>query len=1007
MLRRTTTPKYQIDRSRSKKTVVDRSLQRLDSLAGVGAQIHTNKNNTITTHDTQSHGLRHLKQDGRRKDHDRDDIVDGDDDDDNKKDDNDNEPQDDEPTPPTSRGTRRRASTTRRGLTPTAKKTKKTLPPPPRSSDGRESSEDEESADDDDDIENDGDDTEDEDFVPTRTSRAASKRKGRGKNNNISNNSNQSSSDDDGNQGDEMLDSDDEEIVGNTKKRRMPIKKTTGTKSRRQSKVHASLDDFIVDEDEEMEEYHPVISTATPRRGTSTRRGTGAKQARRKIDNPTRDSPDEDTSSRSDFDDGSVNDDVVQRPAARRIRTVSTALRKESIKSSKELVVVNASRPRRSSASRAAHKLKQLNDSVEEDDDDEEEAMAPKRRKSPAREMLSSDEEFLADSASERSDEKEIGYTDSEDDASADVETSVAGRTPTAVNIDHDDIGSADDSSGNELKSRDPEDTPSTKGGRWDEIRPSPSHPHHLRDYDSSDDESTRKSSPFQFCCPSTEDAITLESLPQIHVCYISPDGNSRQCFAIETLRQITLKSSLRVSRTAIDGSQQDTFLQPPHFRTPMSADLLDQIASRFGRDALDLHGPFFNRQVIARSGTLNSDNYLAVFGESRQDYGEQFQERVTKYINGLMGSRDVYCCCLCYSEMHRRIVQLDVKRQPGSIEESGSQSSDDEEFLKLAADSKYDPMTVLGWLDNDKYAAASCFCFGKVASLKRHLREDHEVQTKGITGNDLYQRYRVRGTDGLLQRYLHGHWKRHHHTTFQGSMQRYWFDGANQSFVCLLEMIDRAEAFRAVLDDRNSEDDIREGAESFFQVAKEFFDSFQNRAKMEWEQISSPFQKNAQKDDLRDFLADEDSEDVVEEEYPPFLAHRRLQQDEDSDPNDLVHKLERKYAGDNPHGSSSSDDDISVSSMLNRNGYYSEEETEQKDEWIASIQKKRRKSLDSETTSNVSKGPKETPRGKKLIRRKYTTPLSQTTARTPGSTITPTPRRRAIEESSSEEEFV
>jgi hypothetical protein len=355
---------------------------------------------------------------------------------------------------------------------------------------------------------------------------------------------------------------------------------------------------------------------------------------------------------------------------------------------------------------------------------------------------------------------------------------------------------------------------------------------------------------------------------------------------------------------------------------------------------------------------------------------------------------------------MHRRIVSHDVTGHAGRSAESGSQSSDDEQFLKLAPDSEYDPMTVLGWLDNDKYAAASCFCFGKVASLKRHLRDDHMVETKGITGNDLYQRYRVRGTDGLLQRYLHNHRNRSHHSTFQGSMQRYWFDGANQSFVCLLEMLDRADAFRDVLDNRNATDDLREHAEAYFEIARDFFESFQNRAQTEWEQLSSPFQNHAQKDDLRDFLADEDSEDDGEDQYPHFLAHRHLERDEDSDPNDLVHKLERKYADGNPQDSSEDEEDeISVSSVLNRKGYYSEEE-EPKDEWVASIQKKKRKkSLDLDKPSSSTKRQKETPRGKTLTRKKHPTPSSASTAQS-GATSALAPMRRAIEDSSSEDEF-
>jgi hypothetical protein len=82
---------------------------------------------------------------------------------------------------------------------------------------------------------------------------------------------------------------------------------------------------------------------------------------------------------------------------------------------------------------------------------------------------------------------------------------------------------------------------------------------------------------------------------------------------------------------------------------------------------------------------------------------------------------------------------------------------------------------------------------------------------------------------------------------------------------------------------------DVRKGAESFYKVAQEFFDSFQNRAKIEWEQISSPFRRHAQKDDLRDFLAAEDSVDDGEEEVPQFLAHRQLQQDSEEIHNAFV----------------------------------------------------------------------------------------------------------------------
>ena len=55
-----------------------------------------------------------------------------------------------------------------------------------------------------------------------------------------------------------------------------------------------------------------------------------------------------------------------------------------------------------------------------------------------------------------------------------------------------------------------------------------------------------------------------------------------------------------------------------------------------------------------------------------------------------------------------------------------------------------HDPMTVLGFPDNDKYALASTFCFSKMSDVKRHLREDHNIDTKVLDSNDLFARFKV-----------------------------------------------------------------------------------------------------------------------------------------------------------------------------------------------------------------------------------------------------------------------
>jgi hypothetical protein len=318
--------------------------------------------------------------------------------------------------------------------------------------------------------------------------------------------------------------------------------------------------------------------------------------------------------------------------------------------------------------------------------------------------------------------------------------------------------------------------------------------------------------------CHSTEDAITLEILPKKHVCYISPDGQSRQCFAIDTLRQIALKTSKLRIRLDLDG-ERVTFLQPPHFRTAMSDDMLDQIASRFGRQALDLHGDFYKRKsrdIVAGGGVKDDDgdtdfNDMFGTGQVAQDEDE-FIGYVQRYMDNQMGSQDIYTCPLCYSEMHRRIVKTDRIKANGDDDDDNSEAAsepkkeDDDE--QLPTDSVYDPMLVLGDLDDDTFRAASLFCFTKVANVKKHLRGDHTVDIRGIQGNDLYMRFRVRAPDGLLQRYLKNSFRS---GTYQGDMRRYWNDGNGQSFVYLLHQMAKAQFYLQLSQADDIDDDGNE----------------------------------------------------------------------------------------------------------------------------------------------------------------------------------------------------
>ena len=309
--------------------------------------------------------------------------------------------------------------------------------------------------------------------------------------------------------------------------------------------------------------------------------------------------------------------------------------------------------------------------------------------------------------------------------------------------------------------------------------------------------------------CASKTDNITMVALPKDrpHVCYIAPDGRTRHCFALETLYRIAISAGNgadAVARAALGGAGgRLKFLQPPHFRAPMEDDLLDQIASRFGRSALVIEDSTIYRRIMGRAGGPSfgdaaMDEELDEFDEDGEYVGysetagaptRNFRARFERYLQDLMGSTDVYCCPLCYNEAYRRLGN-DGEEEMWEDDGSGDDGGGGEE---KGAEDRFsfldDPLTILGSLDSDKFRVAATFCFRRVAGLKRHLRAVHGISASDVVGNDLFQRFQIRAPDGLLQSWLR---RSLCHNAVQGDMARYWNNGENQSFILLLNQIDR-----------------------------------------------------------------------------------------------------------------------------------------------------------------------------------------------------------------------
>ncbi|KAL3920386.1 MAG: hypothetical protein SGILL_003289, partial [Bacillariaceae sp.] len=592
----------------------------------------------------------------------------------------------------------------------------------------------------------------------------------------------------------------------------------------------------------------------------------------------------------------------------------------------------------------------------------------------------SSDEEFQADFDSDSSrDSSLIDAFDDEDDEIAKKSDEsyqedegndgmALDENRRAVNIDDEQVGTADESSGDEevtssprrpADSRDNEIRPSPRKGTFEYSEPSDSE----NEEDSRNPAKRDESGPRLPACTSLIDAITSEELPRRHICYISPDGLSRQCFKLETLRQIALQSSQLALRSNLDGSQVQNFLQPPHFRTAASDDLLDQIASRFGRDALDLHGSYYKEKE--RRENIQEDSS----GEESDDEDvyalSTFQNSMQRYLNKTMGSSDLYVCPLCYDQSYRKL-------NPPSEDQQAVES----EYV-------YDPMEVLGSLDQQEFQIAAQFCFSKASDVKKHLASAHNIDPRGVQGNDLPDE------DGV------------------------------------------------------PEDEVSEGADSdsdgektYREKAEEFWNSFAAEAQSLWKVLSRPFEKD--NENMKNFITrdDEVEEDSEEEVANHAELHRKWAAKEDEgDANGFVDKLERIYAEGEGKKRKSSDessasseeeeelefvdeqdlaeeeqsDDDDEAELVKKKGYYSPVEEETDDWMLSRMDRRSRKSTTpssdlSESATKRKAVASATPVGKKIQRRKSSI---SSTSKTPTAPIQLSASKRtpAIRDDSSEED--
>jgi len=509
-----------------------------------------------------------------------------------------------------------------------------------------------------------------------------------------------------------------------------------------------------------------------------------------------------------------------------------------------------------------------------DDDEDEEDqwndttSASPTTRRSKRSTVRHTNEQIYKDESSSSNDESKIKTlknvkrpeTDDDDDYAFDGKDNNEEDSSESDNIDYDDV----ESNGEDKKPR-----ARPIRGKEKNHKKMNSEEHvedHYHSSESSQDEiyprrgsrrtqvkhsphvsHSPKLSPTTPSCLSTHDEITTEKLEPLHVCYLAPDKKTRHCFNLNTIYRATLMSG----RPVYDpNTGLRTLLQPPHFRTVMDAHLLDQIASRFGRKALVIEESAVYRKehgFLSRRNEFSMDDY-GVIGDDRDDR-HIFQDRFENYMSKEMGSGDLYCCPLCYTEAHRRFHGGTSADSDSDDEEKNTHERVNVEShsLEKVTASKVDPMTILGSVDEDEFLVASKFCFRKITQMKNHLRSDHCVDTSILFSNDLFKRFQIRAQDGLVQRHLHAYWqgrKGRGTGALVGAMRQYWDEGHNQSFILLRYFIENQ--YDVTLH-QNNEADVE---------TENFCLSFPKRSKDIWRCLSAPYQKG-DLDDNEDFIDD------------------------------------------------------------------------------------------------------------------------------------------------------
>ena len=248
---------------------------------------------------------------------------------------------------------------------------------------------------------------------------------------------------------------------------------------------------------------------------------------------------------------------------------------------------------------------------------------------------------------------------------------------------------------------------------------------HKKKRFDDDDDVSTKAKTP-SGCA--IRDEITQGPLEKMHLCWSSPDGSSKMCFNLTTLLKIGLANNnglearSRAARRAETVFTSFPFMQPPHFRSRMSEELIQQLRDKFTPKEL----------VTAITKLIGKTDH--------PDLQDSFSDEYAAYQGRTMSVLgDLHVCCICWSRMEEKAIS-DEREDRG--DDSGSEKSNVDP----------DPMEILL---RSSQKAPLCTFLSKNDAVS-HIRSIHRINapTIGLDPN-FFSQYTMRAPDGLLQRWI------------------------------------------------------------------------------------------------------------------------------------------------------------------------------------------------------------------------------------------------------------